>query len=176
LAISKERKKQIVLEYKELLNENPALILTSYSGLSVKELENLRHQIREVGGKFHIVKNNLIEKAFKEVDYPLPEGVLVGPTAIGFASEDIIGVAKAIVEISKTTEVMSIKGAVIDGAIYDAGQVRRMAELPPMPVVQAQFLSLLQTPATRAVGIFASSVRQVVSVLKSYSESEPATV
>jgi large subunit ribosomal protein L10 len=172
LAISKERKERLVAEYKDLLKKSTALIMTSYSGISVKELEGLRRKVREAGGVFHIVKNNLVERAFTDEGVPLPEGGLVGPTAIGFTEEDILGVAKAIVELSRETEYLSVKAAVIDGVVYDGGQVRQLAELPPLPVVQAQLLSILQTPGSRIAGLFAGSLRGLMSVFKAYAESE----
>ena len=174
MAISKERKKALVVQYQELLRSSNALVMTAYSGLSVKELEGLRHKIREAGGEFHIVKNNLAKRAFADVGVPLPEGVLVGPTAIGFASEDVLGMAKAIVDLSRQTDFLKVQGAVIDGVIYDKMQVTRLAELPPLPIVQAQLLSMIQAPANHVARVLAGSMRQLVNVLKVYSETEPA--
>lgn len=174
MAVSKERKIALVVQYQELLRSSKALVMTAYSGLSVKELEGLRHKIREVGGEFHIVKNNLAKRAFNEVGVPLPEGALVGPTAIGFAFEDVLGVAKAIVDLARQRDFINVKGAVIDGVIYDELQVTRLANLPPLPMVRAQLLSMLQAPASRIAGVLAGSIRQVVRVLKAYLEAEPA--
>jgi large subunit ribosomal protein L10 len=172
LAISKERKRDLVSQYKSLVESNSTMILTNYSGLSVKQIETLRSQIRETGGEFHIIKNKLAEIAFEEIELPLPEGALDGPTAIGFAPEDAVDISKAIVELSKETDILSVKGAVIDGVVFSGQQVLRLAELPPLPVVQAQLLSLIQTPASNIARALASSVRQVVNVMKAYSDSE----
>ena len=174
MAISKERKQALVVQYQELLRSSNALVMTAYSGLSVKELEGLRHKIREAGGEFHIVKNNLAKRAFADVGVPLPEGVLVGPTAIGFTSEDVMGMAKAIVDLSRQTDFLRVKGAIIDGVIYDKMQVTQLAELPPLPIVQAQLLSMIQAPANQVARVLAGSIRQLVNVLKVYSEAEPA--
>lgn len=172
MAITKERKKDLVDQYKSLLDSNTGMILTNYIGLSVKELEGLRRDIREAGGEFHVVKNTLVDLALKEAEIPMPENALDGPTAIGFASEDIVGVAKAIVDLSKESEFLVVKGAVIDGVSYNSQQVRRLAELPALPIVQAQLLGVLQAPANRIASILAGSVRQVVNVVKAFSESE----
>lgn len=174
MAISKERKQALVTQYKELLTSNSALIMTAYSGLSVKEIQGLRSKIRDAGGSFHIVKNNLVERAFNETGLPIPEGSLLGPTAIGFASEDVLGVAKAIVDLARDVEFIDVKGAVIDGVVYDNSQVRHLAELPPLPIVQAQLLSVIQAPARQLVGVLTGSARQLVNVLKAYSETEAA--
>lgn len=175
MAISKERKKALVTQYKELLSGNSALIMAAYSGLSVKQIQGLRYKIREAGGSFLIVKNNLIERAFDEVGVPMPEGALMGPTAIGFTSEDVIGVAKAIVDLAREVEFVHVKGAVIDGVVYNDSQVRQLADLPPLPVVQAQLLSVIQAPARQIAGVLTGSVRQLINVLKAYSETETAT-
>ena len=83
MAISKELKEVLVDQYKNVISENSAVILTSNSGLSVKEMEGLRINIREVGGEFLVVKNTLVKRAFDETDTPMPEGGLEGTTAIG---------------------------------------------------------------------------------------------
>ena len=57
LAITKEQKNDLVAQYRDWQNRSQAMILTDYLGLSVKDLDNLRRKIREIGGEFHIVKN-----------------------------------------------------------------------------------------------------------------------
>ncbi len=172
MAVSKERKLELVSQYQELFKGSNALIMTAYSGLSVKELEKLRRNIREVGGEFHIIKNRLADLAFKATGVPIPGGALEGPTAIGFAFEDVIGVAKAIVDLAQGNANVYIKGAVIDGVIYDNAQVSQMANLPPMPVVQAQLLSVIQAPANRIARVLAGSARNLLNVFNAYSETE----
>jgi ribosomal protein L10 len=49
-----------------------------------------------------------------------------------------------------------------------------LADLPPLPVLQSQLLSVLQAPATRVAGVLNGSVRQVVAVIKAYADKEPA--
>lgn len=174
MAITKQRKQELVDQYRELVKKYPSLILASTSGLTVKQLESLRSQVREAGGEFRIVKNTLISLVFDEAGIKLPEGTLLGPTAIGFSSDGVVSVAKAIVELAKDAKVVSLKPSIVDGAVYSESQVQRLADLPPMPVVQSQLLSVLQAPATKLTGVLASSVRQVVNVVKAYSETEAA--
>jgi large subunit ribosomal protein L10 len=174
LAISKELKEVLVDKYKRLISENSAVILTSNSGLSVKEMEGLRKNIREVGGEFLVVKNTLVKRAFDETDTPMPEGGLEGTTAIGATTEDVIGLAKAIVDLSREVDTFTIKGAIIDGDVVETTRIRMLADLPPLPVLQSQLLSVLQAPAARVAGVLNGSVRQVVTVIKAYAKKEPA--
>jgi len=151
LAISRKKKEALIETYRQILKENTSLILTDYSGLTVKEMEALRTRIRDLGGEFHVVKNSLAKRAFEEADLPEPEHALDGPTAIGV-----------------------ISAGVIDGRVLDAAEIKRLAELPPMPVVQAQLLGLIQTPAQQIAGVLASTLQGLVRVIKAYSEQEAA--
>jgi large subunit ribosomal protein L10 len=171
LAISKEKKQQLVAQYQELASSSQGMILTSFSGLNVKETEALRKQVREAGGTFHVVKNTLAKLAFDQAGLELPEGALDGTTAIGFTQEGITDLAKAIVEVVRETETLKVKGGLIEGMVYDARQITKIASLPSLQVVQAQLLGLLQTPASRVAGALSGSVRQIVSVVSAYAKT-----
>ncbi|HET7010517.1 MAG TPA: 50S ribosomal protein L10 [Anaerolineales bacterium] len=174
MAITKSRKQELVAEYRRLIEAHPSLILASFAGMNVKSLDQLRRRIRETGGEFHVVKNRLIALALKERGLTLPGPALEGSTIVGFAGEDIPAVAKAIVEVARQSEALAVKGGIVDGIIYDGRQVERLADLPPLAVLRAQFLGVLSAPAGRVAGALAGSVRQVMNVVKAYAESPAA--
>jgi large subunit ribosomal protein L10 len=57
----------------------------------------------------------------------------------------------------------------------NVAQVKSLASLPPLPVVRAQLLGVLQAPASKLVRTLAEPARQVAAVVKAYSEKNPAT-
>ena len=173
MAISKEKKEELVSQYMEILSRNKAVILAESLGLTVKETEGLRAKIRDMGGEFFVVKNTLAKRAFKETGWSEPDPGFVGPTAIGAAAEDIPGLAKAIVDLSKEKETFRVKSAVIDGELFSAAQIVSLAELPPMPVLQAQLLGVMTMPASQLAGLFAASARQLLNVLQAYVDAQP---
>jgi len=173
LAISKQKKEELVAQYLEVLGRSTAVIMAETSGLTVKETEGLRNKIREMGGEYYVVKNTLIKRAFEEAGWQVPENGFEGPTAIGVASEDIPALAKAIVDLSKEKESFRVKSAIIDGEAFTGGQIISLAELPPMPVLQAQLLGVLTMPASRLAGVFAASARQLLNVLQAHVDSQP---
>jgi len=174
LAISKEKKEELVANYHDLVTNSNGLIITSFSGVSVKELEIVRRQIRDLGGEFHIVKNTLFALAMNKVGMSLPEETYTGTTAIGFANEEIPAVAKVIVDLARDVEAVSLKGGLIEKIVYDAAQVEMLANLPPLPVLRAQLLSTLQAPGSSIARALASSVRQLVNVTKAFADKEEA--
>lgn len=174
MALSRKKKEELVETYRKLVSESRGLIMTSYSGLTVREAEELRGQIRKAGGEFHVVKNSLLKLALESEGIPIPEGLLSGTTAIGFAEADIPAVAKAVADLAKEAEGVQLKPGIVEGKVYQPQQIQRLADLPPLRVVQAQLLGLLKSPGGGVVNALASSVRQVVNVMKAYSESEEA--
>ena len=174
MAVSKEGKREIVATYQEWLENSQAVYLAEYIGLSVKDLDELRDKVREVGGEFHIIKNTLGKLAFEDSGYEVPQDYFLGSTAAGFAFEDAPSMAKAMADFAKSANALKFKGGYLETSILSAEEITALAELPPLPVVQAQLLSTLMAPANQLAQVLAEPVRQVASILKAYSETEPA--
>lgn len=176
MAITKDRKAELVRIYSELILKSEALILIEYKGVSMKGIEPLRRKVREASGELHVVKNTLAQLALKQAGRTAPDALFTQSTAIGFAFMDVPGVAKVLTSAAKDSEFIKIKGALLGAQVLDPKQVQALAELPPMPVVRAQLLGLLSAPASRLTGVIASGVRQIINVVKAYSdktESQP---
>ena len=174
MALSKERKEELVAKYESWLQESEAVFLTEYSGLDMPAIDDLRSRIREAGGEFHIIKNRLGKLAFKAAGYEVPEDYLLGSTAIGVAFEDPPAVAKALAEFGEDNEAIKIKGGYLAGDHLVLEQVVRLATLPPLPAVRAQLLALILTPATQLARLVAEPSRQIAQVIKAYGDQGAA--
>jgi large subunit ribosomal protein L10 len=175
LAISKQRKDELVSEYTAWINRSKALILTEYTGLSMKQIDDLRLKAREAGGEFHIVKNTLGKVAFESANMPLPEKFLEGSTAIAFAFNDAPGMAKTLTEFARTSDFLKIKGGYLDKQAISPDQVKALADLPPLPVMRAQLMGVLLAPASKLARTLAEPARQVAAALKAYAEKDVST-
>ena len=89
MAITKEKKQQMLAEYADKVSSSQALILTDYRGLTVSHMMDLRRRLREVDGGFQVVKNTLFKLALKEADIAIPAEPLDGPVAIGYCLEEV---------------------------------------------------------------------------------------
>jgi large subunit ribosomal protein L10 len=170
LAITKERKQAMVKQYRDLVRSSQGIILASYTGLAVKDLERLRRKVRELGGEFHVVKNRLARLTLKEAGLTVADDALQGATAVGFAPDDPLAMAKAIVDFSKESDRVKVKAGVVNGVVYDGKQIVRLAEMPSLPVLRAQLLGLFTAPATRLATILVTPARQMATVVKAYAE------
>jgi large subunit ribosomal protein L10 len=170
LAISKDRKEELLKVYAELIDKSEGLILIEYRGLNMKGMDPLRRKVREAAGELHVLKNTLALRALREAGRPVPDALFTQTTAVGFAFSDVPSVAKALTGIAKDSEFVKVKGALLGTQVLDAKGVEALSELPPLPVLRAQLLGLLSAPASRLTGVVASGVRQVVNVVKAYAD------
>ena len=174
MAISKQQKEELVQQYKTWLEESDGLVLTHFHGLSVNAISNLRRDIRESGGEFHIIKNTLAKRAFEESGREWKEGVFNGPTALGISYQNPSGLAKVIKDFSKEFGTIEIKSGYLAERLVTVEEIIALAELPSMAEMRAKLLRTIAAPASQLVRVLAEPGRQLAAVLKSYSEKESA--
>jgi large subunit ribosomal protein L10 len=172
LAISEQRKKELVADYRKWYDRSRVVILTEYSGLKMKDLDAIRAKAREIGAEFHIVKNTLGRIALNEAGAQIQEGFFEGSTAIGFAFEDAQAVAKMITEYARTNEFLKVKGGFLNNLPMSPDQVKSLADLPPLPVMRAQLLATIMASASQLTRMLAEPGRALAAVLKAYADKD----
>ena len=173
MAFSKKQKVEIQEEYKKWLQESQAVYVVSFKGMTMKDVDTLRAKARETGSHLHVVKNTLFLRTLDAMKLPHAE-TLEGTSLVGFAPNDAPALAKILSDASKISEVFSIKSGYLGEKLLEAKQVKALADLPPLPVMRARLLGLLQTPATQLVRTLAEPARRLAYVVKAHSE-QPAT-
>jgi large subunit ribosomal protein L10 len=174
LAITKERKNELITQYSEWVKQSKALVLTQYVGLTMKDIDSLRAKVRENGGEFHIIKNTLAKRAFEQAGYSVQQEQLEGSTAVVFAFADAPATVKTVTDFAKTSEFLKIKGGFLEKQALTPEGVKALAELPPLPIVRAQLLGTLLAPASKLVRILAEPGRMIAAVIKAHAEHEAA--
>jgi len=175
LAKSKVQKETMLTQYIEWVGKSQAVVLVEYAGLKMNNLDAIRSKVREAGGEFHIVKNTLAKLALEKAGFKVPDEYADNSTAIGFAFSDPAGFAKALSEATKGMETVKIKGGFMGAATLKPADVKALASLPPLPVMRAQLLGILQAPAGKLVRTLAEPSRQVASVVRAFSEKTAST-
>ena len=176
-------KERLVAELTEQLRGTETLIVADYRGLTVTELDTLRGKLLEQGARFSVVKNTLTKRAAEAAGVDALLTLLDGPTAIAFLDSggDPVAVAKALDDAART-EVLVIRGGLLEGAEIGADDVKQLAKLPPPDVLRAQLVGALAGSLTTVVGLFAAPMRELVGVidarirqLEETAEPSPAT-
>lgn len=172
MAISKNRKTELVAGYDELLKKSSAVIITNYGGMNMPQFNKVRAQIREAKAEFHVTKNTLMARTFKEAGISVPEEWLTGATAIGFCFSDPPAVAKVMGQLSTEIDKLKIVGGVVGGKAVDAEGVKALATLPSLDTLRAQLIGAIAAPASGLVGVLNSVVGSVMFALQARIDKE----
>jgi len=149
MAISKDKKQQLVADLNELLSDAKMTVFAKYQGLTVAELQELRKAARENNVKIKIVKNRLVRVAmndiavYKDTDTSKLEGQLL----YAVSSEDEVAPAQILAKFAKEHQALELKGAFSgEGAALDENQVKALSALPSKDQLIGQVVDMLLSP------------------------------
>lgn len=133
-----------VAEIESKIQNNAGVFVVNYSGLTVLQAQELRHQLRESGAEMKVYKNNLVRIALENKEQPNIDEMLVGPLAYVFYENEPVEAAKALKEFAKKSKgVLEIKGGISDGQAVSAEDVNAIAELPTKDQLLGQIAGLI---------------------------------
>ena len=159
----KTDKERIVEELAAELGSAETLIVADYRGLTNKQLEALRDQLLPQGARLRIVKNTLTRRAAQQAGADELLVMLEGPTAIAFieSSGDPAAVAKALAATAKETNVLTLRGGILEGKALSGEDVDRLATLPPVDVLRGQLVGAIVAPLTQLLGLVSAPLRDL---------------
>lgn len=171
MAFTKEEKGEMLAKYESWIKNSQAVFVLEYKKMTQKDIDNLRAKVREAGGEFHMVKNTLMVLAMKNAGLS-GDKLFDGATVAGFALSDPPVMAKVFSDATRNTETFKLKGGLLGTQMIDASGVKALAELPPLPVMRARLLGMLQAPAGQLVRTIAEPARSLASVFRAYSDKD----
>ncbi len=142
--MAREDKVAEVADIRDRLAGSAATLLTHYRGLSVKELKELRRELSASSAELRVVKNTLAKRAVADAGIEGLDDLLEGPTSLVFCSDDPVGPAKALKKFAKDHPDLVIRGGYLDGAVMDAEQTTRLADLASREELLAKLAGLMQ--------------------------------
>ena len=172
MAFSKKQKSEMLDQYGDWLNRSQAVFLLEYTKMRMKDIDTLRAKARDTGSEMHIVKNTLFGLALDKIGIDEPEKLSEGSTIAGFAFSDPPALAKLLNDATRNSEIFKVKGGFLGKQSLSTAQVKALADLPPLPVMRAQLLGVLQAPASKLVRTLNEPGRSLAAVIKAHSEKE----
>ncbi len=170
MAFTKKEKNEMLSDYTKWLDESQAVFMLEYSRMTMKDIDNLRVKVREVGGQAHVIKNTLMELALKEAGI---DQTLEGTTLVGFATQDAPALAKVFSDATKA-DTFELKMGLLNKHKITAKQVKELADLPPLPVMRARVLGMLLAPASQLARTLAEPGRSLAAVIQAHVDQQNA--
>ncbi len=163
---TREQKEKIVEELAERFRGSEVIVWAEYRGLPTPSLNELRRALRPHKAEFHVVKNTMAELALRRAGLPVPEAMLVGPTAVSTIRDEIAASVRALTEFAAANRELVIKGGQANQRLLSAEEVARLVDLPSRDVLLAQVLGNMRSPVNGLVNVLAGTLRGLVNVLQ----------
>lgn len=157
MSLSFDQKQTVVSEVYGLAVNAHSVLAAEYVGITVQEMTNLRVKAREGNVVLRVVKNTLAKRALENTDFACMSEELAGQLVLAFSQEDPGGAARVMSDFARENDKLVIKLVVVDGQLYDASEVKRLASLPTKDQAVSMLMSVVKAP----VGKLARTMNEV---------------
>lgn len=169
--MKREDKARVIEDLAEKLRGS-AVVLVDYKGINVAQSTELRARSRESGVDFVVAKNTLAKRAADQAGVEGLDELLVGPTAIAFSEDPVVG-AKLMAEFAGKVESFVLKGGLLEGGrVLDEAEVAALSRLPGREQLIAQVVGGIGSPLTSFVTVLNNTVQGLVVALGQIAEQK----
>ena len=148
---------------KDFFNKKSSILVTHYQGLTVKQIDELRAEMRKHGILFKITKNRITKLALVGSKFKKLESLFTGPTAVAF-SEDAITSAKILTKFAKSNSKLKIIGGIMEDEQLSVKDVEKIATLPTLNEARAKIVVILASPAQKIMSILLAPGSKIVNL------------
>jgi large subunit ribosomal protein L10 len=164
--MNKAEKQQMTESLGEQFQAIESAFLIDYRGLKVVDATELRRKVRQIDGRYLVVKNTLAMRAAKQTKLEQLESHFQGPTAIAYHPNDAVALAKLLTEISKSNPSLKFKAALVEGKAVPSSEIQVIASMPSREVMLTKLAFLLKAPLQKLHAVLKAPVRNLNLVLK----------
>lgn len=169
--MKRTEKQSFVEDFRERLQDSPAIFLTDFSGLDVKSMTVLRDELRKTGAEYLVVKNRLVRLALEELDIPDLTEWLAGPTGVVLGHGGPVEAAKALSDFARTHDARpAFKVGVLENSVLAPEQIEQLAKLPPRDQLLAMLAGALEAPMAAFAGALEAKLQEMVGLLEALQE------
>lgn len=170
--LTKAAKNEVVEHYSGVFKANPSVVFVEYKGLTVKEIQELRSNLKGADSELKVVKNTLLKIAAKDTKIEQITDLLSGPTAIAVCESDPAAVAKIFVKSVKDHPLLKIKGGVVEGNVVGADEITALSKLPSRPEMISQLLGILSSPVANFLGTLTQMQTRLLYALEAVKDTK----
>lgn len=146
MAVTKEKKKEILEKIKNIISNSQSIVFAHFSGLGVSDEQAMRQALKEQGVGYTVMKKRLAKKAFADskIEGDMPE--LEGELAIVYGEDQIAPARELNVFAKKHKDQLSIIGGVFENKYMSQGEMMEIATIPPLNTLYGMFANVINSP------------------------------
>jgi large subunit ribosomal protein L10 len=175
-SINRQKKIAVVAELNEKVAKAKAVVLTNYTGLTHKQLETFKREIKKSDAEFAVTKNTLLKRSLTENKLEIgDEKNFDLPTGTIFLYGDIVAPLKALAKMIKDFEKPQVKAGYLEGKFMDSASVMKLSTLPSREVLIGQLVGMLQSPIARLPRALNWNLQKFAMTLNAIADKKKAS-
>lgn len=171
---NRQKKMDIVADLSGKFEKAKAVVFTNYQGLTHKQIEGLKKELKKADSEFVVAKNSLLTRAIDEKHKLEGEHELGGQTGTLFLYEDVISPLKALAKLIKELNLPNVRFGIMDGAFITGEQILKLSTLPTREVLLAQLTFTLKSPISGLHRAMNWNLQKLVMSLNAVAKAKPA--
>ena len=165
MALTKLQKQKIISQLEEKVDKQKSIVFADFKGLKVKDLSNLRNQMKEKDCELKVAKKSLLSLIFKQKKIEVDIKKMTGEIVLGFGYKDEIMPFKALYEFSKNNENLKILSGLIGKDIINKDKSLELGQLPSKQELLGRLLGSIKSPISGLVNVLEGNLRNLVYLL-----------
>lgn len=170
--LKKSEKIEIVDKLGALLKETDGIALASFQGVTVRDMQELKKKLREIGGTAKVYKNRLLKLALKNSGFDGLDEYMKGNTMLIASKEDIVSALKIVVTFAKGNEKVGLKAGVVSGQSYGKEDIIAISKLPGQKELIATIAGDLNAVVGKFAGVLNAIITKFVGTIEAVEKKE----
>ncbi|OHB08521.1 MAG: 50S ribosomal protein L10 [Candidatus Zambryskibacteria bacterium RIFCSPLOWO2_02_FULL_38_13] len=149
MAITKEKKKEIIAGLEKAITKSKTVVFVNFNKLLVKDASIIRRSLKSENVGYVVAKKSLFRKVLDGVKIKGNAPDMKGELALAYG-EDLIAPARSIYDFQKKLEgKVSIIGGIFDGEFKSQAEMMSIASIPSLNVLRGMFVNIINSPIQR---------------------------
>jgi large subunit ribosomal protein L10 len=172
MAISRDKKTELLEEYKKILTDHEGYFLVNSDSIDTATITELKKELKDNNANFKVLKNTIFKIALQDTKQPVEIQDFEGATAVIYFSDDPTTPAKLVKDVQKETEQLGARGGVYEGQFLSEQKVMQLAEIPSREELLGMLVGSMSAPLTGFMNAVTGNVRGLTVALKGISEKD----
>ena len=169
-------KESMVKEISRRLSGKDTFIITNYRGLSAKDMNELRKELRRISGEYLVVKDSMVKRALAESPAKSAAEFIEGEVGIAIDNKnDATDISKILVKFAKDHKVMAIRGGIMSGTIISKEEIAQLSKLPSREELLGKLANVLNAPIQSLAGVLNAIITKFCYALNAVKDKKEAS-